>query len=56
MALVVTMTDKDIQAAEEEGVWFPICPNCEQLTPAEPEATNVTCEQCGGTFEVRQQQ
>lgn len=48
----VTMTEKDLEEAVYEGVWYPICPHCGAATGAEPDATFVYCDACGKRFRI----
>lgn len=51
----VVMTEKDLDSAVYDGIWFPTCPFCELVTPAEPidyGTEGVLCEHCDRHFEV----
>jgi len=36
----------DLEDAAYEGVWYPQCPYCGALIPAEPDADAVVCQVC----------
>ena len=42
----VRMSLKDFEQVALDSVWYPICPNCEQPTPAESDAEFVYCIHC----------
>jgi len=48
----VTMSVKDLEQVAGDSIWYPICPNCEQETPAEPDAQYVYCIVCNTRIEI----
>jgi len=48
----ITMSEEDLEQAANEGVWYPLCPNCETHTPAEPDAEMVYCIHCDQLIEI----
>ena len=48
----ITMSAKDLEQVSLDGVWYPICPNCEMETPAEPDAEMVYCVHCDALIEI----
>jgi len=41
---------QDYEEAENEGVWYPICPYCGLPTTAEPDAEDTVCNNCDARF------
>ena len=48
----ITMSEEDLERASTDGVWYPLCPNCETHTPAEPDAEMVYCIHCDQLIEI----
>ena len=48
----VTMSEEDLERAVIDGVWYPLCPNCETHLPAEPDAQLVSCIHCDQLIEI----
>ena len=48
----VTMSFVDFGKAVLYGVWHILCPHCEELTPAEPDAQLVYCIHCDERIEI----
>jgi hypothetical protein len=48
----ITMSEYDLMRASREGVWWPLCPNCEMHTPSEPDAQLVYCIHCDALIEI----
>ncbi len=49
----VTVPDAgDFEDAATEGVWYPQCPICGSLTPAEPDAEMVVCQTCDSKVDL----
>jgi hypothetical protein len=48
----ITMSEYDLTQASREGVWWPLCPNCETHTPAELDAQLVYCIHCDQLIEI----
>lgn len=43
---VVKMSAHDLYQALTTGAWYPVCPQCGERTPAEPDATEIYCLVC----------
>lgn len=50
--LVVVPELSDLEEAESEGVWHPVCPKCGGQGSAEPDADRVVCNDCDREFAV----
>ena len=48
----VTMSVKDLEQVAVDSVWYPVCPNCGNETPAEPDAQFVYCIVCNTRIEI----
>jgi hypothetical protein len=48
----ITMSEYDLTRASREGVWWPLCPNCETPIPAAPDAALVYCIHCDQLIEI----
>jgi len=48
----VEMTELDAQDAAMDGVWYPICPFCDEPTFAGPDTEVVVCVHCEKRFGV----
>lgn len=48
----ITMSEADLKQAAHQGVWWPLCPNCETETPAEPDAQLVSYIHCDALIEI----
>ena len=48
----VTMFVTDLEHAALDNVWYPVCPNCGNETPAEPDAQCVYCVNCDAGIEI----
>lgn len=48
----VRFTLEMLRQAAENSVIYPVCPYCELLTPAEPDAEDIFCVNCEKRFEI----
>lgn len=48
----VTMSVKDLEKVSLDSVWYPVCLNCGNETPAEPDAPYVYCIACDTRIEI----
>lgn len=48
----VRMSLKDLEQVALDSAWYPICPNCGEKTPAEPDADYVFCIHCNTRIEI----
>ncbi len=48
----VQMSEGDLARAVTAGVWYPVCPTCQEKTPAEQDAQVVYCINCDQRIEI----
>lgn len=50
--VMVAPDEEDFESAAFNGVWYPECPYCGEITGAEPDADWVACQSCSQQFRL----